>query len=156
MNEQVSELTTPIIESPALDYRAAVTAAESMMLEDKQVEIPVRHYFSKGVYAREITIPKGTYLTGAIHKYPQINIMSKGRLSVATEDGPVTIEAPYTVCSPAGVKRIAYAHEETVWTTIIATDETDPEKIEQMFTVKTFAEYDGFVLSNIADKIEEK
>jgi hypothetical protein len=73
-------------------------------------------------------------LTGKIHKYPQLNILSKGRISVLTEDGVKEVEAPFTVVSPAGTKRIAYAHTDCVWTTILNTDEKDPEKIEKLFT----------------------
>jgi hypothetical protein len=36
---------------------------------------------------------------------------------------------------------VAYAHEDTVWTTVHATDETDVEKIEALFVVGTEAEY---------------
>lgn len=105
------------------------------------VEIPVRHYFSNGVYAREITIPKGTVLTGKIHKYANLNIMSKGEMSVLTEDGVVRVKAPFTIVSPPGTKRIAYAHEETVWTTIHGTEETSLERIEAHFIAQNEDEY---------------
>lgn len=105
------------------------------------VEIPVKHYFSKGVYAREITIPKGTVLTGFIHKYENLNILSKGEMSVLTEDGVITVKAPFTVVSPPGTRRAAYAHEECVWTTIHGTDEVDVDKIEEIFISHTPEDY---------------
>lgn len=105
------------------------------------IEIPVKHYFSHGVYAREITIPKDTILTGKIHKYSQINILSQGEISVLTEDGVKRLKAPYTLLSAPGTKRIAYAHEETVWTTIHGTNETDLEVIEEKFIAQSDAEY---------------
>ncbi len=43
-----------------------------------QIEIPVRHYFAKDSYAREIVIPKDTIVLGKIHKFSHINICSKG------------------------------------------------------------------------------
>jgi hypothetical protein len=133
-------------EIAALTMREKVCLIEDEMRKQKQIEIPVRHYFcSQGTYAREITIPAGTLLTGRIHKYAQINILSAGEISVSTEDGIKRVKAPFTVVSPPGTKRIAYAHSECVWTTILATHETDPDKIERLFTVETEQEYLAFV-----------
>lgn len=126
---------------PAEEMRAQVWAFERLISKAPQVEIPVRHYFSQGVYAREITIPKGTVLTGKIHKLTNLNIMSKGDMSVLTENGVVRVKAPFTIVSPPGTKRIAYAHEETVWTTVHGTEETNLEKIEAHFIAQTEAEY---------------
>ena len=125
----------------ALSERDKVNMIEQEMLKHEQVMCPLMHYFSPGVYAREISIPKGTLLTGAIHKYAQLNILSKGDISVLTEKGIVRVQAPFTVVSPPGTKRIAYAHEDCIWTTILHTNETDPEKIEAAFTAKSEAEY---------------
>jgi hypothetical protein len=92
------------------------------------------HYFAPGIYARELHIPAGMTLTGKIHKYPQLNILSKGKISVLTEDGVMEVEAPFTVVSPAGTKRIAYAHTDCVWTTILNTSLKDVDAIEKEFT----------------------
>lgn len=118
-----------------------VLRLEASMSEMPRLEISVKHYFSKGVYAREIFIPKGAVLVGHIHKYENLNIVSKGEISVTTENGVERISAPFTVVSPAGTKRAAYAHEDTIWTTIHGTDETDVEKIESIFVAKTKYEY---------------
>jgi hypothetical protein len=53
----------------------------------------------------------------------------------------VDVSAPFTVVSPPGTKRIAIAVTDCVWTTILGTDETDPEVIEKHFTIKTEKEY---------------
>jgi len=124
--------------------RDQVTLIEDEMRKHPRIEIPMRHYFSPGVYAREITIPAGTLLTGRIHKYEQLNILSSGEISVLTEEGMKRVKAPFTIVSPAGTKRIAFAHTECVWTTILGTDETDPDKIEQLFTVATEREFLAF------------
>lgn len=111
------------------------------MLEMPQVELPVRHIFSPGVYARELSIPAGVVLTGAVHKYEQLNILSKGSMRVLTEDGFRDVSAPFTVVSPAGTKRIALALTDCVWTTILATADTNVEQIEKDFVCKTEEEY---------------
>jgi len=122
-----------------------------MKSETEAVELEVNEYFSKGVYARELIIPKGTVLTGHIHKYENLNIMSKGDLSISTENGVIRVKAPYTVVSPPGTKRLAYAHEDTTWTTIHGTDETDVDKIEEQFVAHSYDEYLAF-----AKQIEDK
>lgn len=127
--------------SADLSVRDKISILEDEMRKHEQIDIPVRHYFSPGVYAREITIPAGTLLTGRIHKYQQLNILSGGEISVLTQDGMKQVGAPFTVVSPPGTRRIAYAHTECTWTTILATEETDPDKIEALFTVETEKEF---------------
>lgn len=95
-----------------------------------QIEIKTTHTFAKGLYAREIFIPKGTLLTGKVHKHEHLNIVSLGDITVLTEDGLKRIQAPCTLVSRPGTKRVGFAHEDTVWTTVHATDETDLEKLE--------------------------
>ena len=122
--------------------RAEVIALEeAMKRECELIELPVKHHFAKGVYGRELFIPKGTVLTGKIHKYSQLNIMSQGEMSVLTDEGVKRVKAPFTIVSPPGTKRAAYAHEDTVWTTVHGTEETDLEKIESYFIAQDEAEY---------------
>jgi len=128
-----------------LSMRDKVNALETEMRKREQIDIPVKHHFSQGVYAREITIPAGTLLTGKVHKYEQLNILSAGEISVLTEDGVKRVSAPFTVVSPPGTKRIAFAHTDCTWTTIHGTHETDLEKIENHFIAETDAEYSAFL-----------
>lgn len=111
------------------------------MLEMPQISLPVRHVFSPGVYARELTIFAGCILTGAVHKYEQLNILSSGTMRLLTEEGFKDVSAPFTVVSPAGTKRIALALTDCVWTTILATELTDVAEIEKKFVCKTEEEY---------------
>jgi hypothetical protein len=128
--------------------REKLELIENVMRQHEQVDLPVKHYFSKGVYARELFIPKGTVLTGKIHKYENLNILSKGDISVLTKDGIKRVQAPFTIVSEPGTKRIAYAHEDTIWTTVHGTEETDLQKIEHEFTANTNVEYLEFVASS--------
>jgi hypothetical protein len=122
--------------------RAAVEAIESQMLELPQVEMRVEHHYSDGLFARELHIPAGTTLTGAVHKFRNLNILLSGEISVLTEAGIQRVKAPFVVVSPAGTKRIAYAHTDCIWMTVHATDEQDPEVVREKFTTRTAAEFD--------------
>lgn len=122
------------------EIRDLIDSFENEMLAKEQIDIPVKNHFSKGVYAREITIPKHSLVVGKIHKFENLNILSKGDITVLSVDGMMRVKAPYTVVSSPGVKRLAFTHEETVWTTIHGTDEKDVDKIEEEFIAKSYDE----------------
>ena len=128
-----------------LDTRDKVFALEALMKEQPQLELKVVHHFSHGVYARELHIPKDTLLTGEIHKCENLNILSQGEISVLTQNGMERVKAPFTIVSSPGTKRIAYTHEDCVWTTIHGTFERDLKKIETIFIAKSEQEYLEFV-----------
>jgi len=121
--------------------REQIIKVEQEMKRLPQVELKVVNYFSAGVYARELHIPAGVTLTGRIHKKENLNILSKGEMLVTTDAGLVHVKAPFTVVSPPGTKRIATAITDCVWTTIHGTDETDIDKICEIFTAENEAEY---------------
>lgn len=125
------------------DTRKFIAEVELRMADGEKIEIPVTHHFSKSVYAREIKILAGTLLVGKIHKYQNLNILSEGEMTLFSIDGLKKVKAPYTVVSSPGVKRLAYAHTDCVWTTIHGTEETDVEKIEETFIAKSYEEVVG-------------
>lgn len=122
--------------------RAQVIRAEREMIErGTPVEIPVKDYFSEGVYGRQITIPADTVLTGKIHKKSNMNFLLKGRITVSTDAGMVEFVAPAVIVSPPGTKRIAYTHTEVIWVTVHGTYERDLAKIEAEFIAQDEAEW---------------
>jgi quercetin dioxygenase-like cupin family protein len=123
--------------------REAIVRLENEIRQLPQESIEPVHRFSEGVYAREITIPAGCVLTGKVHKTVHLNIISKGDITVWTEEGMKRIKAPFTLVSQPGTKRVGYAHEDTVWTTIHGTHETDLEKLEQDLIEPEQIEYQG-------------
>lgn len=125
--------------------RNKVNEAEAIMAQMPQIELPVNHYFSLGIYARELHIQKGVTLTGKIHKYEQLNILAKGKMKVLVGSIIKEIEAPFIVVSPPGTKRIAYALEDCVWITIHGTHETDIDLIEKQFIAQDEKEYLEFI-----------
>lgn len=118
--------------------RKRIEQLERAMLEHPQVEIEPRHIMADGLYAREITIPRGVLMTGKIHKRGHLNFISKGAITVLTEDGIEFLKAPAVIRSRPGTKRVGFAHEETVWTTVHATNETDLEKIEEELVTMSY------------------
>lgn len=102
---------------------------------------PVQHHFAPGAYGREMTLPAGLVVVGKIHKHAHINVISKGRVQVFTEqDGVLELAAPCTFVSSPGTKRVIHALEETVWTTVHVTDKTDLAEIEREVIATDFSE----------------
>ena len=101
---------------------------------------PLKHSFADGLYVREIFMPKGMLITSELHKTSYPYFVLEGDLSVITEDGLVRIKAPYYGITRAGTKRILYIHADTHWITVHATNETDPEKMRELLTVKCYDE----------------
>ncbi len=130
--------------------RDMVLELEVEMLKYPQVELEVRHHFSPGIYARELHIPAGIMLTGKIHRKEVLNIVSQGRLSVYKDGRLEEITGPCTFLSPKGTKRAGYVHEDTIWTTVHATEETDLELLEKEIIAESFE-----ALENDLPKIEE-
>lgn len=106
---------------------------------------PLKHSFAEGVYVREIFIPKGSLLTGKIHKHSHPNFLMKGRVQVVTEDGGLEeLQAPLSMISKAGTKRVVFALEDTVWITVHVTEETDLDRIEEHVIANSFEELLAF------------
>ena len=106
---------------------------EEAMLQMPQVELETLHHFAPGVYVRELRIPAGVCLTGAVHKTEHMNICLRGKLKVVSATmGDKWVDGGDIFVSPPGTKRTAYVTEDTVWLTVHATDETDVEKLETM------------------------
>jgi hypothetical protein len=126
-----------------------------------QVECPVKHYFAPGIYAREITIKKGTVLTGAIHKTENLAILSCGRLQLVTESGTIEISAPHILTVKPGTKNAAYALEDSVWTNFFPTEETDVDKLVELLTESKASELLGgidnkqLVANQAAERLED-
>ena len=98
----------------------------------EEVDCPVVHTFDVGVYVREVTLPANSYILGKKHKHRCINIVSKGKLlliDISTGDKKV-IEAPCTFISEAGVQKLAYVIEETVWSNVHSNPTNTQDLIE--------------------------
>lgn len=138
---------------------------EDNVLEDNLSNCVVTHYFTPmdkeygcGTYARKMFIPKGTLLTGKIHKQKHLNFVMQGKITVITEHGTQLIEAPHIFISEPGVKRAGYAEEDTIWVTIHLTKHLGEDSLDKMEEEVTANSYDELgLLSSINNlfKLEE-
>lgn len=100
------------------------------------------HRFDTGIYMRECVIPAGFVVTGKIHKHGHWNYLLKGTITVWTEEGIRRLTAPAAIQSKPGIKRVGYAHEETVWMTVHPNPSDDREiaRVEERLFADTFEE----------------
>lgn len=128
-----------------MDVREAVEQIEDAMQGMPPAFLPIKHYFANGMYAREMTMPADTVITGAVHKTTHFCILSQGRVRVMSEDGIEELVAPAIIVSQPGTKRAIHALEDTVWTNIHATNETDLDKLVEELTESTVDQLQGGV-----------
>jgi hypothetical protein len=127
-------METSLETAQALD----LATIEACMLEQEgQIEIPVDHIFSGGVYIRQIMVPAGTLIMGKRHRKETCNILLKGVLQIYVDENkpPITIRGPHLFTSPPGTKKFAYCVEDAVYINIHPTTETNLEVIEREFII---------------------
>lgn len=147
----VAELPPKMIRSYILGLQTQIMESADALPSDS---CPVKHVFAPGMYAREMTIPKGVLLIGKIHRGSHINVVSKGSIRVLTEQGTKVITAPCSFVSEGGTKRVGIALEDTVWTTFHATNSTDLAKIEKEVIAEDYSdiEIDG-AFTHVEDEL---
>lgn len=122
-----------------------VARLERALLALPQVNCPIRHYFAPGIYAREMSIPAGTVVTGAVHKTENLIVVSKGRLRIVTDDGTRDVAAGETfTCKPV-MKNAVVALEDSRWTNFFSnpTNERDTDKLVDMLSESKACELMG-------------
>ena len=107
----------------------------SMSMPKTALDDLTRHDFSDGIYIRTLIIPGGMFLTGAIHKLAHMSVLAGGDISILTVDGVKRMKGSAVIQTRAGIKRVGYAHQYTVWMDILPnpTNERDVEKLWDMF-----------------------
>lgn len=146
------------------DFRTVVTSLEKALIkaadgvtivagtQDKPIVsesnvVPINHFFMEGVYIREMTMRKDTVVIGAIHKHLHMCFLLTGRLEVANENETVEHIAPCFIISTPGVKRVLYAHEDSVWynTHQNPSNTEDIKELENDIVALSYKEYEEYI-----------
>ena len=119
------------------EFREKMVELENDVLEygmnnaELQEANPVKHTFAGGCYIREIYNPANHLIITKIHKKEHPFFLMKGSMSILTEEGIETIEAPYQGITKPGTKRAIYTHEECIFITVHATENTSIKEVEE-------------------------
>ena len=116
-----------------------INEIEAQLLTHPQVECPVQHTFSPGVYLRTIRMPAGTFVIGHKHRTKHLNVVLSGCALVIVDGEIRRMQAPLVFESNPGVRKLLYILEDCDWATIHATDETDIAKLEEQLIEKSAA-----------------
>ena len=111
--------------------KSIVNAEGGMTGEVLHKANPVKHTFAGGCYVREIYNPANELIITKIHKKEHPFFLMKGEMSILTEEGIQHIKAPYQGVTKPGTKRAIYTHEECVFITVHATENTTIEDVEE-------------------------
>jgi quercetin dioxygenase-like cupin family protein len=96
------------------------------------VDLKIKHHFSEGVYAKQMHLPAGSEAVTHEHKYDHLSILASG-IVAADIDGVTTIHTgPTAINIPAGKKHRICALKDSVWFCVHATEEKDPEKVDEV------------------------
>lgn len=101
----------------------------------------IRHHFvgqnqAKGVYAKEIHIPAAHFIVSHSHPYDHLSIVARGAVKLTVDGESRFLHAPAALTIVAGKEHAVYAITDSVWYCIHPTDETDPEKVDEVILRK--------------------
>lgn len=140
----MNDLKTMGTRREILELEAKIKEIPGALVGDNS-ECPLTHSFADGLYVREIFIPKGMLLIGKIHKKANPVFIMHGDISIFSEEGTERFIGPCYMISKPGAKRVGYAHENTIWIEVLATEETDLDKIEEQLIATSYEQLEGEV-----------
>lgn len=148
----------------AQDFRSKVVSLENSLkeladgvdivvgTEDKPIVsnselVPIKHHFMDGVYVREMHMKKGSAVVGAIHKHLHMCFLLTGRITVVNEHDTIDHIAPCFIVSTPGVKRVLYAHEDSIWinTHKNPSGTEDLDQLEKEIVAISYEEYEEYI-----------
>ena len=103
-----------------------------------------KHYFSNGLYVREMFVSGGYFGFTGIHNLANPLFVMKGIMWCTTKDGVQKLEAPKFVLTEPGTKRICWFPEDSIVITVHPNPEgiTDIDKIEKMIASGNWEQYE--------------
>tara|TARA_R100001530_G_scaffold121808_2_gene89327 strand:- start:129 stop:662 length:534 start_codon:yes stop_codon:yes gene_type:complete len=116
------------------------------------------HYFSDGLYVREMFIHGGYFGFTVIHNTANPLFVMKGTMWCTSEDGVQELVAPTFVLSEPGTKRICYFPKDSVVVTVHPNPDglTDLDEVEKEFFSVTWEEYGDDVKEKVWQMVEHK
>lgn len=92
----------------------------------------IAHFFSDGLYAKQLTLDAFHIAETHKHKYSHLSILAKGKVIVTVEGKEETFTAPTCIEIKAGLSHSIEALEDSVFFCCHATSETDIEHIDEV------------------------
>jgi hypothetical protein len=104
-----------------LSYDELIAEVKKEMSVIGLSDFPMFDLFTPGLYVRTVHIPENSYVISERHKTIHPFMLSKGSITVFTENGGMeTFHAPYLGITYPGI-RFAKSNTDVIWTTFHAT-----------------------------------
>ena len=137
--------------------RTLINAADGVNIEGDGKHVmteskiaPIKHTFADGVYVRQMTIAEDEVIIGAIHKHLHVWFLLSGNITVLADGELKEYQAPCTVLSKPGVKRVIYGNEESIFTNVHKnpTNTEDIRELEKQIVALNYEEYEEYINKN--------
>ena len=142
-----------------LPYRDKVENLQQIILENFSDEVDIanngnnvvypsatkyNHYFSDGLYIREMFCEKDYFGFTVIHNTANPLFLMKGKVAFSSEDGVEELTAPTFILTKPGTKRVCYWLEDSVIVTVHPNPDglTDLDEIEKKMFSCNWDQYD--------------
>ena len=155
--EEVIEIKNKL--SNIEEFRNEITSLEKVLRESnsnrvtfdkRSPEFPLKHTITDGVYVRQMTMKKGSFVLGAVHKRDHVWFLLTGYLVIKNEHGFEDYQAPCYVEAKSGAQRAILALEDSIFVTIHKNpdDIKDIEELERYNTCDTYEGYEKWIMEN--------
>lgn len=94
-------------------------------------ESQLQHHFCGGVYAKVARIPADTAERQHAHSYDHLSFLMAGSVALVVDGVSTHHTAPAVMTIKAGKQHTVVALTDVTWACVHATNETDPEKVDQ-------------------------
>jgi hypothetical protein len=156
-----------------LPYKEKVERLQQLLIDNFPNEIDVaddgktvvypnqtkyNHYFSDGLYVREMFCEKDYLGFTIIHNTANPLFLMKGKVAFSSEDGVEELTAPTFILTKPGTKRICYWIEDSVIVTVHPNPDglTDLDEIEKKMFSSTWDQYDKSIKKDVWQMMEHK
>ena len=154
-----------------LPYKEKVEELQRLLLDSTDVDVEhnngkvvyptftkYNHYFSDGLYIREMFCEKNALIFTVIHNTANPLFLMKGKVAFSSEEGIEELTAPTFILTKPGTKRICYWLEDSVIVTVHPNPDgiTDLDEIEKKMFAGSWEEYDENIKQDVWVFMEHK
>lgn len=112
-------------------HHAPTTAVKSQFSQKHAV-------FGAHLASRSTSAPAGSVVVGAVHKYPTLNVLLRGRVLMVSEHGVRLLVAPCMYMQDAGTKKASWVLEDCELANVVMTPEASENQDQADQIVRGF------------------
>jgi len=128
--------------------RAAIEALQKASETDGTLAVPdltvssqfseKHELFGAHMATRTTSAPRGSVVVGAVHKYPTLNILLKGKVLMVSEHGKRMLVAPCMYMQAANTKKAGWVLEDCELTNVVMMPQAYSDPAEAEAAVRAF------------------